>query len=397
MMIGENIQKLRKESGLSQEDLAEMLGVSRQAVSKWESDAAQPTMVNIIALAKAFDVSIGSLFGDGSENDVKGPEIDPQLVRLFTEQNEANERSARRNRTIGAVAVAVTAISMLSLYLLFSKSIDMMKAEMAAQSSRNAELNSRVDLLNSLIISQPGSIADALEDKLKTGNTNLSDYSVIVSDLNEKEGTVILKLTAFPKVHREGMAAEFIAAIPGSAPISVKGELSSGSSFTAEIRMPLSDEIRLSVVFREGTVSEPQFLEIIRDLKSQYVMKTELRFEGTSSVRNGRSSLSGQIMLKVYPAFARGEQGRKISNWPVSGKVMLYNDTTFLMEAPLPVDEAFSDLSGEITEANLYTDSIDLDVDILYGGKGLRAVAVIIDNHGNERTLEINIPYGQAN
>ncbi len=397
MMIGENIQKLRKESGLSQEDLAEMLGVSRQAVSKWESDAAQPTMVNIIALAKAFDVSIGSLFGDGSENDAKGPEIDPQLVRLFTEQNEANQRSARRNRTIGLVAVAVTAISMLSLYLLFSKSIDMMKAEMAAQSSRNAELNSRVDLLNSLIISQPGSIADALEDKLKTGNTNLSDYSVIVSEFNEKEGTAILNLTAFPKVHREGMTAEFIAAIPGSDPISVKGEPSSGSSFTCEIKLPLSDEIRLSVVFREGIVSEPQFLEILRDLKSQYIMKTELRFEGTTRVRNGKSSLSGQIMLKVYPAFARGEQGRKISNWPVSGKVMLYNDTTFLMEAPLPVDEAFSDLSGEITEANLYTDQIALEVDILYGGKGLRAVAVIIDNHGNERTEEVDISYGQAN
>ncbi|MBW8383497.1 MAG: hypothetical protein K0M69_13375, partial [Youngiibacter sp.] len=124
---------------------------------------------------------------------------------------------------------------------------------------------------------------------------------------------------------------------------------------------------------------------------------TELRFEGTTRVRNGKSSLSGQIMLKVYPAFARGEQGRKISNWPVSGKVMLYNDTTFLMEAPLPVDEAFSDLSGEITEANLYTDQIALEVDILYGGKGLRAVAVIIDNHGNERTEEVDISYGQAN
>ncbi len=350
-------------------------------------------MVNIIALAKAFDVSIGSLFGDGPENEVKGTEIDPQLVRLFTEQNEANLRSARRNRTIGMVAVAVTAISMLSLYLLFSKSIDMMKAEMAAQESRNAELKSRVDLLNSLIISQPGSIADALEDKLKTGNTNLSDYSVMVSEFNEKEGTVVLGLTASPKVHKEGMTAEFIASIPGSEPITVKGEQSTGYLFAGEVKLPLSDEIRLSVVFREGTVSEPQFLEIIRDLKSQYVMKTELKFEGTSRVRNGKSSISGQIMLKVYPSFSRGEQGRKISNWPVSGKVMLYNDTTFLMEAPLPVAEAFTDLSGEITEANLYTDIITLDVDILYGGNGLRAVAVIIDNHGNERTEEIDIPY----
>lgn len=397
MMIGENIQKLRKESGLSQEDLAELLGVSRQAVSKWESDTAQPTMVNIIALARAFDVSIGSLFGDETE-DAKAQDIDPQLVRLFSEQNEANLRSARRNRTIGAVAVACSVLATLSLYLLFSRSIDMMKEEMATQSARSSELNSRVDLLNSLIISQPGSIADALEEKLKTGNTNLSDYSVVVSEFDDKDQTVTLKLTAFPKVHKEGMSAQFIAAAPGSDPISVAGEFNSGSSFTGELKIPVSDEIRLSVVFREGTVSEPQFLEILRDIKSQFVMRTSIALEGTTRVRNGKSSLSGQIMVKVFPAYSRGENGdRKISNWPVSGKVLIFNDTILLMEATLPIDQVFTDLSGEISEANIYTDQLNLDADILYGGKGLRAVAVLVDNYGNERTEEIDIPYEQAN
>ena len=44
MTFGEKIQKLRKEAGLSQEELAYQLGVSRQAVSKWESGAAVPEL-----------------------------------------------------------------------------------------------------------------------------------------------------------------------------------------------------------------------------------------------------------------------------------------------------------------------------------------------------------------
>ena len=56
MTFGEKIQKLRREAGLSQESFAEQLGVSRQAVSKWESGAADPSTSNLLALAKLFGV-----------------------------------------------------------------------------------------------------------------------------------------------------------------------------------------------------------------------------------------------------------------------------------------------------------------------------------------------------
>ena len=42
MTFGEKLQKLRKEAGLSQEEFADQMGVSRQAVSKWESDSGYP-------------------------------------------------------------------------------------------------------------------------------------------------------------------------------------------------------------------------------------------------------------------------------------------------------------------------------------------------------------------
>ena len=59
--LGENIAKYRKEKGLSQEKVAEHMGVSRQAVTKWESNVSKPSSENLIKLAKLFDVSVDDL------------------------------------------------------------------------------------------------------------------------------------------------------------------------------------------------------------------------------------------------------------------------------------------------------------------------------------------------
>lgn len=58
MSIGERITDLRKEKKLSQGQLAELLGVSRQAVSKWENDASSPDTLNLIRLADALETEI---------------------------------------------------------------------------------------------------------------------------------------------------------------------------------------------------------------------------------------------------------------------------------------------------------------------------------------------------
>ena len=54
MTLGENLQNLRKEAGLSQEQVAQQLFVSRQTVSKWENNLAEPGVENLKALAKLY-------------------------------------------------------------------------------------------------------------------------------------------------------------------------------------------------------------------------------------------------------------------------------------------------------------------------------------------------------
>ena len=61
--LGKRIAALRKEKGLTQEQLAEKVGVSAQAVSKWENDISCPDITLLPLLADLFDVSVDELLG----------------------------------------------------------------------------------------------------------------------------------------------------------------------------------------------------------------------------------------------------------------------------------------------------------------------------------------------
>lgn len=63
MTLGQRIQEQRKSLNLSQEALGEAMGVSRQAISKWESDLTIPEIDKLIALSKLFDMPVGQLLG----------------------------------------------------------------------------------------------------------------------------------------------------------------------------------------------------------------------------------------------------------------------------------------------------------------------------------------------
>jgi transcriptional regulator with XRE-family HTH domain len=63
MTLGERLQNLRKENMLSQEKLADLVGVSRQAVSKWETGLSNPDTENMIKLGEIFNLSIDEIIG----------------------------------------------------------------------------------------------------------------------------------------------------------------------------------------------------------------------------------------------------------------------------------------------------------------------------------------------
>lgn len=71
MTFREKLLKLRKERGLSQEELASQISVSRQAVSRWEMGRSMPDVENLLQLCRAFGVRADDLLSDGCESDTE--------------------------------------------------------------------------------------------------------------------------------------------------------------------------------------------------------------------------------------------------------------------------------------------------------------------------------------
>ena len=89
MTIGTRITERRKELQMSQEDMADRIGVSRQAVSKWETDASAPDAFNLIELAKILDTSV--------EYIVTG-NVEPQKeAKPLAPKDAQNEKGSRRS------------------------------------------------------------------------------------------------------------------------------------------------------------------------------------------------------------------------------------------------------------------------------------------------------------
>ena len=93
MTLGENLQRLRKEKGLSQEDVARALFVSRQTISKWETDKAEPGVDNLKALADLYEVTLDQLTG---------------RARTGTDSKESYEQTpSDQYRTMALIRLAV--------------------------------------------------------------------------------------------------------------------------------------------------------------------------------------------------------------------------------------------------------------------------------------------------
>ena len=81
MSLGNKLAEARRAKNLTQEQLAEKLDVTRQAVSRWESDAAYPETDKIVRMARILEVSCDYLLQDGV--DEKGAPVKPPVTRLL--------------------------------------------------------------------------------------------------------------------------------------------------------------------------------------------------------------------------------------------------------------------------------------------------------------------------
>lgn len=110
MEIAERLAVMRREKGFSQEDLAGQLGLSRQAISKWERGESAPDMGNLIALADLYEVSLDELIrgeGAGTETTPKTAASEKVDVTINTFINEEKTKPAEASTRDEAAAKSV--------------------------------------------------------------------------------------------------------------------------------------------------------------------------------------------------------------------------------------------------------------------------------------------------
>lgn len=100
MNFGEKIYRLRKEKGLSQEALAELVGTTRQAISKWENNQGYPETEKLLLLSNVFEVSVDFLLKEektDSGADKKGYYVSREMAMGYI-ANEKKDLSVLRRR-----------------------------------------------------------------------------------------------------------------------------------------------------------------------------------------------------------------------------------------------------------------------------------------------------------
>ena len=93
--LGDNLYTLRKQKGISQDEFAEKLGVSRQAVSKWERNEAYPDTENLIAISRFYGVSIDDLINTPIGESIS-PTADEEKRENGNDTEEDKEQQKKR-------------------------------------------------------------------------------------------------------------------------------------------------------------------------------------------------------------------------------------------------------------------------------------------------------------
>lgn len=120
MTIADRIQSLRKSKGMSQEELADRIGVSRQAVSKWESEQATPDLEKVVIMSEIFEVTTDYLLKgiEPVKTDEHKTMADVIDQKVLTEKNSKRMKTALKWFLIGAGALlAIDLISMIIYFL----------------------------------------------------------------------------------------------------------------------------------------------------------------------------------------------------------------------------------------------------------------------------------------
>lgn len=293
MTTGQRIAQKRKELELSQEALGAELGVSRQSIYKWESDAALPEIDKLVALSRRFGVTVGWLLGveDAAEPPAgeSGELTDMQLKMV--EEIVARYREAkpvRRRRWPWVLLVLLLLVAGNNL----SHRLDEIKQQYNGLQYAVYDVTDQID-----------SISNRVETILKAQNSLAADYGSEIAASNLAANTVTFSVYAVPRTYVEGLSVEFIAE-NGTETSSMVGRAveSTDRRFSATVSIHLTDSISLSALFvyPDGT-QQTQLLDTYSYL---YTNSMSMDANIVDSDLQGKASYENGVLTLLPTDFA---------------------------------------------------------------------------------------------
>ena len=325
LTIGQRIAERRKMLNLSQEALGEKMGVSRQAISKWEADGAVPEIDKLIAMSKLFTVSVGWLLGTETESVTAEDKtsFSEEQLKLVEEIVKRYQQPPEKKRGWSPTAIACALLTVVAVFATILFFWDYVNHFVSAMSQRLYDVSG-----NYLTIqTQLKGVTDRL-DELAKGEKLLEAYSFEGEGWEDLTGATVY-FTAFPKYTVAGETAWLSVQRNGEEVAKVQCAMV-GTVYTAEVDLSAADgySYYFLVTYREGgsaqqilTEVEDAVTNVTRGLRGS--VDAEFYSYGWSH-RDWNFHLDAAVLIRNAPELLGEDQELQ---WQQMDLVMYHNGT----------------------------------------------------------------------
>ena len=395
MTIGEKIAKLRKQAGLSQEAFSEKLGISRQAVSKWENGTAQPTNENLAQIARLFDVTISSLLDDEDIN-----------MGSASQYSTANEEFVENIAETKEIKIHTKALKISSVCQ--SAAIIILSIATIAQGVTIGSLKNDLEYLTgkqkgdySTLQSQISSLENRMYYNSYPISTNddFTDYHYSILDYDIESNIATLHFSVVPKDYTRDTQAKIV--IKGrEKDYSVNANMVN-NIFVADAAVYCEDGMDVYLYLTENGKTRSFILDKLENPASEYILDVQAGvFDGEMKVEIGKISIEGNVGCTIASVY---KEDLSQSVYPVKATIGFYNNNILLKELPFTsimqndfLGSAKHELSdtqqavaiGEVSFFE-YFDFV-VESDIIKSADSQIAIRItVVDNNGHEYISDV--------
>ena len=384
MTLGQRIQELRKQRGMSQEALGDALGVSRQAVSKWEGDNGIPELDTLIAMSRLFEVTVGQLLGVEEATEQKyetAKEADEDkedrveaVLRRYVEQTTKKDDRPWISRWGWAVSAAII---LTTAFLVMFAQLGSLRS--TVRLLRSDLSNLQVDVSNNQS-NLTGTIRNTIYDVLAEEANLLSTFEWEIVDFDLDNQTATLRFDATMKEYAAGSRLQFCAAWTKVDDTEGKtdGDWVEGPNFQSEITLPLNHNtvISIRVEDADGNIKEQviqtplyelhpdNFHLYARNLIAPFVITTKGFAITSQTVRAEQSYINIESIFHDF-------------FWPEKAEVTAYVNDVEVMSEIMTITP--SGREKQVFNASIKDTYYDLTLE---NGDTLEIVLVVTDNLG---------------